>query len=144
MDKSIEEVNKEIALLEERKAELENLIEQIVYNAMFRAAQAKPMNRIGRHCFIVKYSDLIGHPWSPSYYDWEKSIDIVKRFLKSKPKSEWKNALEKKLEETKPGKEVVFVLSFGSGLFKYVQSIPVSPKFIQEIIHQLNLKEKSV
>lgn len=138
MGKSIQGITEELALLEKQKQELEATIEMIVNEAIARAAKTKPMNRIGKHCFLVKFSEIVGHPWAPYYHDWEQSVEVVKRFLENKPRTEWKPALQKKLDETKPGKEVVFVFSSGRGWWRTRESIPVSPDFIREIINQLD------
>lgn len=138
MGKSVQGITEELALLEKKKQELEATIEMIVNEAIARAAKTKPMNRIGKHCFLVKFSEIVGHPWAPYYYDWEQSAEVVKRFLKNKPRTEWKSALQKKLDETKPGKDVVFVFSSGSRFWRTSEGVPVSPDFIREIINQLD------
>lgn len=138
MDKSIQGITEELALLEKKKQELEAAIEMIVNEAIARAAKTKPMNRIGKHCFLVKFSEIVGHPWAPYYHDWEQSVEVVKRFLKNKPRTEWKSVLQKKLDETKPGKDVVFVFSSGSRFWRTREGVPVSPDLIREIINQLD------
>ena len=42
-------------------------------------ADSHKINRIDNKCFIVKKSELIGKPWSPSYFDWK---EIGKTLLK--------------------------------------------------------------
>lgn len=138
MGKSIQGIIEKLALLEKQKQEMEVTIEMIVNEAISRAAKTKAMNRIGKHCFLVKFSEIAGHPWAPYYHDWEQSADVVKRFLENKPRTEWKSALQKKLDETKPGKEVVFVFSSGSRFWRTREGVPVSPDFIREIINQLD------
>ena len=138
MGKSVQGIIEKLALLEKQKHELEGTIELIVNEAISRAAKTKTMNRIGKHCFLVKFSEIVGHPWAHYYHDWEQSAEVVKRFLNNKPRTEWKSALQKKLDETKPGKEVVFVFSSGSRFWRTREGVPVSPDFIREIINQLD------
>lgn len=138
MGKSIQGIIEKLALLEKQKQELEGDIEMIVNEAISRAAKTKAMNRVGKHCFLVKFSEIVGHPWAPYYHDWEQSVEVVKIFLEHKPRTEWKSALQKKLDETKPGKDVVFVFSSGSRFWRTRETVPVSPDFIREIINQLD------
>lgn len=105
---------------------------------MQRVAASQKLNRISEHIFTIRFSDMIGQPWEPRYYDWQQSIAIVKRFLQSKPAVEWKNALQRKLKEAKPGRPVRFIFKRGNAWYNRVtENIPVSYQFIQEIVNQL-------
>ena len=53
------------ALNLEAKEEIIKIITEI--------ADSHKINRIGNNCFIIKKSELIGKPWSPSYFDWQDS-----------------------------------------------------------------------
>lgn len=138
MEKSIQDIQHELDKLEAQKHELECKIECIVNAAIDRIAQSQKINRISNHCFVVNSSDMIGNPWSPYFYDWSKSIDIVKRFLRSKPAVQWQSALQDKLNETKCNKPVIFTFTYSNPSWgRATERVPVSYQFIQEIVNQL-------
>lgn len=124
--------------LHKQKEELEYMLTEIIETAMKRVAETQNIKRISEHIFMVKFSDMIHNPWSAVFYDWNKSISIIQKFLYSKPVSQWKDALQNKLNETPQNRPVIFKFSSGSSWYKTTQQIPVSYKFIQEIINQLN------
>lgn len=138
MSKSIKEIEKELVSLHKQKEELEYMLTEIIETAMKRVAETQNIKRISEHIFMVKFSDMIHNPWSAVFYDWNKSISIIQKFLYSKPVSQWKDALQNKLNETPQNRPVIFKFSSGSSWYKTTQQIPVSYKFIQEIINQLN------
>lgn len=138
MSKLIKEIEKELVSLHKQKEELEYMLTEIIETAMKRVAETQNIKRISEHIFMVKFSDMIHNPWSAVFYDWNKSISIIQKFLYSKPVSQWKDALQNKLNETPQNRPVIFKFSSGSSWYKTTQQIPVSYKFIQEIINQLN------
>ncbi len=81
---------------------------------------------------------MIGNPWNPEFYDWEKSITIILKFLKSKPAREWVGALSAKLESASKNQPVVFEYRRQSFGVMYSEKIPVSRIFIEQIINELN------
>lgn len=137
MDKSIKDIERELALLDKQKTELENKLIEVIESAMLRVAKAQKINRISEHIFVVRLSDIIGNPWSSHFFDWNKSVSIVKKFLRAKPVLQWKDSLQRKLDDTQEGKPVIFIFSSGSGWSKTTERIPVSYEFIKEIIKQL-------
>lgn len=44
-------------------------------------ADSHKINRIDNKCFIVRKSELIGKPWSPSYFDWKESGKVLLKKL---------------------------------------------------------------
>lgn len=138
MEKSLNDIQKELEALEKQKRELEIAIETIINTAMQRVAASQKLNRISEHIFTIRFSDMIGQPWEPRYYDWQQSVTIIKKFLQSKPAVQWKSALQKKLHETKPGNPVIFTFTHGGSWYnKVTERIPISYQFIQEIVNQL-------
>ncbi len=137
MDKSIKDIEKELALLDKQKTKLENKLTEVVESAMLHVAKAQKINRISEHIFVVRLSDIIDNPWTPHFYDWNQSVSIVQKFLRNKPVLQWKDALRKKLGDTQEGKPVIFTFSRGSGCYKTIERVPVSYEFIKEIIKQL-------
>lgn len=140
MSKTIKEIEKELQALVEQKAAMESMLVTAISEAMMEVAKLKPMQRLGEHCFIIKFSDLVGNPWNPEFYDWEKSVQIVIKFLTNKPVERWAELLENKLSERKSRlSPVVFEFrrrgNFGSII---TENIPVSAEFISKIIEKLS------
>lgn len=89
------------------------------------------------HIVIVKRSELDGKLWSPSFYNWEESVETVLNFLKKKPLVEWKSALENKLaKDTKSG-VVKFTTTVNTWPWPTKLTIPVDENFIKKIIENL-------
>jgi predicted nuclease with TOPRIM domain len=63
--------------------DLENELRADVYNAINEVASENKRQKISRHIFIVKFSEL-KTSWEPSYYDWEASADILINKLERK------------------------------------------------------------
>lgn len=138
MGKSLNEIQKELEALEKQKRELEIEIEHVINTAIQRVANSQKLNRISEHIFTIRFSDMIGQPWEPRYYNWRESIAIVKRFLQLKPAVQWKGALQQKLNSTKPGRPVKFIFKRENAWYNRVtETIPVSYQFIQEIVNSL-------
>ena len=138
MDKSIKQIEQELILLEQKKNEMENTLVDAISSAMMKVAQKKLMQRISKHCFVIHLSDMVGNPWNPDFYDWEKSISIILKFLKPKPIKEWVCSLASKLESTPKNQSVVFEYRKQSFGVMYSEKIPVSRIFIEQIIQELN------
>lgn len=63
--KRIQNAQRELRTLNlEAKEEIIKIITEV--------ADSHKINRIGK-AFIIKKSQLIGKPWSPSYFDWQES-----------------------------------------------------------------------
>lgn len=76
-------------------------------------ADSHKINRLGK-AFIVKKSELIGKPWSPSYFDWQDS----------------KKALLKKLDD-------LFLKEKQDPIFEFIY-------FLNELLNQKNQTQKGV
>ena len=139
MEKSLNDIQKELEALEKQKRELEIEIEHVINAAMHRVAASQELNRISEHIFTIRFSDMIEKPWNPSFYDWNQSIDILKKFLRSKPAVQWQSALQNKLSETKCNSPVIFSFTYSNPRWgRMTERVPVSYQFIQEIINKLN------
>jgi len=44
---------------------------------------------LGKHCFTIRFSDLIGAPWSPSFHDWLPQAELLISLLLKKPVLRW-------------------------------------------------------
>ena len=138
MGNRIKELEEKLSSLELMKEYLESEMSRIINNAISQVAESKKLNRMGKFCFVVKFSEMCGHPWSPDYYDWVQSAQVVRRYLKNKEIAKWKSLLQRKLNNTNPGKEVIFEFVSGSGYWRTSEKIPISRDFIKEIINQLD------
>ena len=117
---------------------LEGLIEECICETINEVGNEQKLNRISNHCFTVRYSDLVGCPWDPHFYDWKKSSNIVKDFLKNKPKTKWKSILIEKLNESGNKRYVIFDLYYNSGEWRVKDRVPISREFIQRILNKLD------
>ena len=135
--KSITDLERELVLLEEQRLVFENQLASLINNAISRVVNAQLLHKIGKHCFTVSFSKLSGNPWSPQYYDWSQAAEVVYRYLRSKPVLSWKVDLQKKLEKTSPGKDVIFTFSPGSKYWRCTERIPIPRQLIEEILNQL-------
>ena len=129
------------ASIDELTAQLEIMtakLEEAVKLAVKEAAKANPnkLNRISEHIFTIQYSQLIGKPWSPSFYDWNQSAEFIIGYLKNKPCTDWKKILQSKLEKA-TGDVVPFETKTGSGYYKTTYTTPVDKRFIEKIIAKL-------
>lgn len=119
-------------------------IEQQLQDAFIEAIKATaienplkdPNNKYSSHITIVKRSDLDGKPWSPSFFNWEQSVNTVLDFLKKKSAAYWKEMLEEKLKESKSG-VVEFKKVVKAWPYNYTEKTPVDAKFIEKIIEKL-------
>lgn len=117
---------------------LEGLIEECIHEAINEVGNEQKLNRISSHCFTIRYSDLMGNPWNPSFYDWKESSSIVKDFLKNKPKTEWKSILIEKLNKSDNKRYAIFDLYYNSGKWRVNDRVPISREFIQRILNKLD------
>lgn len=137
MNRSIKELEKEIVELLDKKQQLEDKLSKVISDTIINIVKEHPMQRLGSNIFVIKFSDLVGNPWPPSFYDWEKSAQIIFKFLQSKPATEWRSALQKKLDEKHPNGCVIFEFRSSFMGFVSVNKIPVSEILIRKIIEAL-------
>lgn len=56
--------------------DLENELRADIYNAINEVASENKRPKISQHIFVVKFSE-VASSWSPQYYDWEASAEII-------------------------------------------------------------------
>lgn len=137
MNRSIKELEKEIVELLDKKQQLEDKLSKAILDTITNIVKEHPMQRLGNNIFVIKFSDLMGNPWNPSFYDWEKSAQIIFKFLQSKPATEWRSALQKKLDEKHHNGCVIFEFRSSFMGLVSVNKIPVSEMLIRKIIEAL-------
>lgn len=95
--KTIKEIDKEIKELLERKTALDEKFKDAFIKAVCEIAENENPNeikRINKNCFIIRFSQVVGNPLTPSFYDWRASIDLIVETLEKKPKTEWISTLK--------------------------------------------------
>lgn len=127
--------------IDELTAQLEAMtakLEEAVRLAVKEAAAENPtkLNRISSNIFTIKLSEMTGKPWSPSFYDWNKSAEFIIEYLKNKPCTDWKKILQSKLEKA-TGDVVPFDTKTGSGWWRTTYTTPVDKRFVEKIIAKL-------
>lgn len=128
----------ELASLIKRKSELESQLRQIVLDTIANIAKTEcKINKISNHCFTIKFSDLIGNPWSPTYHNWESSIPILITYLESKPVFQWVACLQKKLSSVKPGAPIIFETKCRVCGYPVTHKHPLSYEFIDKVLKRL-------
>ena len=97
------------------------------------------INRIDNKCFIVKLSEIIGKPWSPSYFDWKESGKVLLKklddmFLKHRidPISEFVYFLNELLNQKDQLQKDVCSIYTKQG------TIPINAEMVKAIIAKIN------
>ena len=139
MSRTIQQIEHELRDLSDKKSALENELITVVTAAIHEVAQEKPIKRLGKRISVIRFSDMIGNPWNPEFYDWGAAAEIIFDKLKKHPPTEWKQRLIDFLEG-KPdiSAPVVFTKKHYGGGTSKEQKIPVSRKFIVKIIQKLS------
>lgn len=123
-------LQKQIQLLqEELKEHILNVIKSVV--------QSHKRNKISEHIYIVMFSEMIGKPWNPEFYDWESAADVIIKFLQTKPVLEWKDYLIKHYNNSKSR----YVIDFEKRIYyigtSVVYKIPIDKYFVRQIIDNI-------
>ena len=102
-------------------------------------ADSHKINRIDNKCFIVKMSEIIGKPWSPSYFDWKESGKVLLKklddmFLKNRnePISEFVYFLNELLNQKDQLQKGVCSIYTKQG------TIPINAEMVKAIIAKIN------
>lgn len=138
MSKSIKQIEQELLDLQKQKGQLEEKLIDAICAAFLTVAKRHPLQRISPHCFVVRFSEVLGNPLNPTFYDWEQSIKIIIKFLQPKPVEEWIRSLVIKLENSPQNQPVVFEYNRQFNGVRYSEKIPVSRLFVEEIVKELN------
>lgn len=119
------------ALNLEAKEEIIRIISEV--------ADSHKINRIDNKCFIVRKSEIIGKPWSPSYFDWKESGKVLLKklddiFLKHReePISEFVYFLNELLNQKDLSQKGVCSIYTKQG------TIPINSEMVKAIIAKIN------
>lgn len=136
----ISELEQRIEQLNNEKERLEETLKQVIGVSMKEAIEEsvkeQRINRISKHIFTVKFSQLIGNPWSPSFYDWEASANILFDYLIKIQPRKWRNELQS-LYDKRSGNRVDLPFKRQFSGSKWTEKTPISAEFIKKIIEKL-------
>lgn len=114
----------------EAKEEITKIITEV--------ADSHKINRLGK-AFIIKKSELIGKPWSPSYFDWKESKKALLKklddlFLKGKqePILEFIYFLNELLNQKDQTQKGVCSIYTKQG------TIPINAEMVKKILEKIN------
>lgn len=134
MNSEVSNIEKELQDLETKKQNAEARLSEIITAVIKKIGSNH--NQPGPQ--IVNSKDLLGHPWSPSFYDWNASREAIMEFLSKLPVQKWKMSLIDKLVSAKNGEDYVFFnSSYSVNGIRYTNNIPVSTDFIKAILEEL-------
>lgn len=133
LEQKIEQLNIEKEQFEEK---LKQLINASMQEAIEKSVKEHKINRISKHIFTVKSSQLIGNPWNPSFYDWEASAKILFEHLSKIQPKKWRSELQS-LYDKKDGNRIDLLFKRQFMGTQWTEKIPVSAEFIKKIIEKL-------
>lgn len=133
----VNELEQKIRLLNEEKERLEQAISSSIKEVIEECVKEQKINRISKHIFTIRFSQMIGNSWNPSFYDWEASSKLLLDYLcKLKPKK-WRSELQS-LYDKRNGNRVDLPYKVKVWFNSYrTEKIPVSAEFVKSIIDKL-------
>jgi hypothetical protein len=153
----VQDIKKRIAVLERQLGEERKALRQTIIDKIMDIAEnGSPMvKRISKHIVIINYSDLIGNPWSPSFYNWVAAADdVINYLLKAEPNcvEKWGNILAEHCKKAKGNvveipkvvnnnyiiKDMIRENKNGDGWVYAKYKINVNKDFIEKIIQAVN------
>ena len=66
-----------VAFLKQEISAIENELRENVYKVINEVASEQKLNRLSKHCFVIKFSELSGKPWDSVFHDWQKSAEML-------------------------------------------------------------------
>lgn len=135
----INEIKNRLIEIRQESQILEEKWRECIVNAITDVSKENyhKIHKISEHIYIIKHSELIGNPWSVSFYNLEESAKVVLKFLSNKDVTKWKKLLEEKLEKCDSNKvefEECRVNRYGH---KVTYKIPINKIFIEKIVEKI-------
>lgn len=134
---SITEIEEELKALEERKKELQALYaskcDDVIKEAIEKSAQEKKLKRLGKNCFIINVSELMGNPWNVEFHDWKVAKNVLMAYLEKKPTSKWRTEIESLIASAK-GNSIY--IECGCGNYKY--KTPIALEFVKCVLKKIS------
>lgn len=129
--------------------ECEEQIRNDVYRIINDVAEEHKRPKISKHIFIVKYSELSGQVWDASFYDWERSAEILLKKLNNvralelvnSIESIYNNRLSNGICKIKMSHREYFGGVLSNCYFNVTNEYPVKTEFIKEVLDRIKLLE---
>ena len=137
---TIQEINSKSESLKEQIKALQGELRECVLNAIKTAAEQCPYNnnKIGTNMYVIKYSDLIGKPWTPSFYFWDNSAKIVAEELERHNVENWCSILQGYVDNAKgESVEIKRRVKMWYGYTTDMRAV-ISREFVEKIMECLN------
>jgi hypothetical protein len=137
-----------ISSLKQEIVNCENEIKEQIYNAINEVANEHKRPKISKHIFIVNYSELSGQVWDASFYDWERSAEIlIKKMNNVRPldmvdsiKSIYKNRLKNGVAKIKMTHREYWGRN-NNWYYNATTEYPVKSEFIKEVLLKLGVDD---
>ena len=143
MNTNIRETREKIEALLRENEMLETELGNAIVDAIMEVAKENPYapKKLSGNTYVMKASDFIGKPWSPIYFDWEKSAEFIVDMLEGKPRNEWADILRDTLVKN-ANKDDKSVLYFKKPYTwrgeRYCNNTPISREFIEKVIERIS------
>lgn len=135
----VQEIKKELQRLEMRKTNLKKELYQHIKATILQVAEEHDakLTRISPNIIIIKYSDLIGNPWSPHFYDWKQAAKNLLGYLDEKVKAEdWFSFLNDLLKKREGNTTTLDYRWCFMGV-RGVDKLYISAEFIEKVVKKL-------
>lgn len=137
-----------ISSLKQEIVNCENEIKEQIYKAINEVANEHKRPKISKHIFIVNYSELSGQVWDASFYDWERSAEIlIKKMNNVRPldmvdsiKSIYKNRLKNGVAKIKMTHREYWGRN-NNWYYNATTEYPVKSEFIKEVLLKLGVDD---
>ena len=73
-----------VAELKKEISAIETELRDNIYNVIREVAKEQKLNRISKHIYIMKFSEISGKPWDSVFHDWQKSAEVFIKKLDNK------------------------------------------------------------
>ena len=128
-------------------AKCEEEIRKEIYKVINDVANEHKRPKISNHIFIVNFSELSGNPWEASFYDWERSAEILLKKLNNvralelvnSIESIYNNRLSNGICKIKMSHREYFSGALSNCYFKVTNEYPVKTEFIKEVLDRVKL-----
>lgn len=134
-------VNKRIYDYQSKLAEIRSsldLIRNDIFNEIRQVAKQQPIKRESKHIFTVRFSELVGNPWNPEFYNWDSSADKLIKLLEN---IKTEDIPEKILTiyRTKNNNRVDIVHKVSSFGVSVTTKIPIPADFLEKVMENLGI-----
>lgn len=139
----LSEIKRKSDELEAQIKQLQVELKNTIIAAINEAAEGNPyhIKKLGANCFIIKSSQMIGRPWSPAFYDWEKSAQFLVEILENRDVTKWVSTLEGWLESAKGYVVEIKQRKYYRGCCAYEDyTTPIDKAYLEKVIEIIEQK----